>query len=252
MNLKQRYKFVLYKFTDSHLCWQYAHNAETTSCELWLPFLSGDVSFCCCWVTQSCLISRPPWTAAHQAPLSFTISRSLLQLMSVELVMLSNHLILCRPFPFCLQSFPASGSFQMSKFFTLDGQNIRVSASASVLPMYIQDWSPLGWTGWISLILVGLGEQNQFLLRKWKKQRSGKPTDGVERVVNQTMSPWIIKKHLYKEKHNVFPKKTIAHDPSSIYKGLTMPPNCHYLGHPLKSATRLYFFLFFFFANGAF
>ena len=102
MNLKQRYKFVLYKFTDSHLCWQYAHNAETTSCELWLPFLSGDVSFCCCWVTQSCLISRPPWTAAHQAPLSFTISRSLLQLMSVELVMLSNHLILCRPFAFNL------------------------------------------------------------------------------------------------------------------------------------------------------
>ena len=120
------------------------------------------------------------------------------------------------PFSSQLQSFPASGSFPMSQFFAWNGQNIGVSASASVLPMNIQDWSPLGWTGWISLILVGLGEQNQFLLRKWKKQRSGKPTDGVERVVNQTMSPWIIKKHLYKEKHNVFPKKTIAHDPSSI------------------------------------
>lgn len=68
----------------------------------------------------------------------------------------------------------------------------------------------------------------------------------MERVVNQTMSPWIIKRHLYKEKHNAFPKKAIAHDPSSIYKGPTMPPNCHYLGHHLKSATRLYFFLFFF------
>ena len=55
------------------------------------------------------------------------------------------------PFSSCLQSFPASGSFQMSQFFASGGQNIRVSASASVLPMNIQDWSPLGWTGWISL-----------------------------------------------------------------------------------------------------
>ena len=55
------------------------------------------------------------------------------------------------PFSSCLQSFPASGSFPMSWFFTSDGQSIGVSASASVLPMNIQDWSPLGWTGWISL-----------------------------------------------------------------------------------------------------
>ena len=156
MNLKQRYKFVLYKFTDSHLCWQYAHNAETTSCELWLPFLSGDLCCCCCWVTQSCLISWPPWTAAHQAPLSFMISRSLLQLMSIELVMLSNHLILCRPFPFCFQSFPPSGSFPMDQFFASGGKNIGVSVSAPVFPIIIQDWSPLGWTGWISLQSKGL------------------------------------------------------------------------------------------------
>ena len=56
------------------------------------------------------------------------------------------------PFSFCLQSFPASGSFQMSQFFALGGQSIRVSASASVLPMNIQDWFPLGWTSWISLL----------------------------------------------------------------------------------------------------
>ena len=55
------------------------------------------------------------------------------------------------PFSSCLQSFPASGSFPMSQFFTLGGQSIGVSASASVLPMTIQDWFPLGWTGWISL-----------------------------------------------------------------------------------------------------
>ena len=51
----------------------------------------------------------------------------------------------------CPQSFPASGSFQMSQLFTWDGQSTGVSASASVLPMNIQDWFPLGWTGWISL-----------------------------------------------------------------------------------------------------
>ena len=60
------------------------------------------------------------------------------------------------PFSSCLQSFPASGSFQMSQFFTSGGQNIGVSASASVLPMNIQDWFPLGWTGWISLLFKGL------------------------------------------------------------------------------------------------
>ena len=55
------------------------------------------------------------------------------------------------PFSSYLQSFPASRSFQMSQFFTSGGQRIGVSAWASVLPMKIQDWFPLGWTGWISL-----------------------------------------------------------------------------------------------------
>ena len=54
------------------------------------------------------------------------------------------------PFSSCLQSFSASGSFQMSHLFTLGGHSIGVSASTSVLPMNIQDWFPLGWTGWIS------------------------------------------------------------------------------------------------------
>ena len=68
----------------------------------------------------------------------------------------SNHLIFCRPFSTCPQSFPASGSFQMSQLFASGGQSIRVSASTSVLPMNIKDWSPLGWTGWISLLSKGL------------------------------------------------------------------------------------------------
>ena len=60
------------------------------------------------------------------------------------------------PVSSCLQSFPASESFQMSQFFTSGGQSIGVSASASVLPMNTQDWSPLGWTGWVSLQSKGL------------------------------------------------------------------------------------------------
>ena len=55
------------------------------------------------------------------------------------------------PFSSCLQSFPASGSFQIGQFFASGGQSIGVSASASFLPMNIQDWFPLGWTSWISL-----------------------------------------------------------------------------------------------------
>ena len=89
-----------------------------------------------------------PWTAACQASLSITNSQSLLKLMSIEWVMPSNHLILCRPRLLHPQSFPASGSFQMSQFFASGGQSIGVSASVSVLPMNIQDWFPLGWTGW--------------------------------------------------------------------------------------------------------
>ena len=60
------------------------------------------------------------------------------------------------PFSSCPQSLPASGSFPVSQLFTSGGQSIRISASASVLPMNIQDWFPLGWTGWISLQSKGL------------------------------------------------------------------------------------------------
>ena len=65
------------------------------------------------------------------------------------------------PFSSCPQSFPASGSFQMSQLFASVGQSIGVSASASVLPMNTQDWSPLGWTGWISLQSKGLSREHK-------------------------------------------------------------------------------------------
>ena len=82
-----------------------------------------------------------PMNCSCQASLSITNSRSSLKLMSLKLVMPSNHLILCRPFFSCPQSYPASESFQMSQFFSSGGQSIRVSTSTSVLSMNIQDWS---------------------------------------------------------------------------------------------------------------
>ena len=97
-----------------------------------------------------------PWTAACQAFLSFTSAWSLLKLMSTELVMPSNHLILCCPFSSCLPSFIASGSFLMSQFFASGGQSIGASASTSVLPMNIQGCFILGLTGLISLLSKGL------------------------------------------------------------------------------------------------
>ena len=97
-----------------------------------------------------------PWIAACQASLSITNSQSSLKLMSIESVMPSSHLILCHPFSSCPQSLPASESFPMSQLFAWGGQSTGISALASLLPKNTQDWSPLGWTGWISLQSKGL------------------------------------------------------------------------------------------------
>ena len=80
-----------------------------------------------------------PWITASQASLPITNSWSSLKVISIESVMPSSHLILVIPFSYCLQSFPASGSFPMSQLFSSGGQSIGISASASVLPMTIQD-----------------------------------------------------------------------------------------------------------------
>ena len=85
-----------------------------------------------------------PWIAAHQASLSITISWSSLRLTSIESVMLSSHLILCRPLFSCPQSLPASESFPMSQLFTWGGQSTGASALS-------QGWSPSEWTGWVFL-----------------------------------------------------------------------------------------------------
>ena len=113
----------------------------------------SSVSFSCSVVSDS----ATPWTAAHQAFLSITNSRSLLKLMTVEWwwchPTISSSVV---PVSSCAQSFPASGSFQMSQFFASSSQSIGVSASASVFPMNIDGWFPLGLTGLISLQSNGL------------------------------------------------------------------------------------------------
>ena len=105
-----------------------------------------------------CLTLCCPMYYSSQFLLFFTISWSLLKLMSIESVMLSNHLFLCHPFSSCPQSFPASGSFPLSQFFASSDQSIRASASATVLTINIQAWFPLGFTGLISMQSKGLSK----------------------------------------------------------------------------------------------
>ena len=117
-----------------------------------------------------------PWTAACQPSLSFTVSWSLLKLtfesrMSIELMMPSNHLSLCHPLLLMPSTLPwkASGSFPMSWLLSWGGQSIGASASASVLPMNIQDRFPLGLTGLIFLLSKGPSEM-VFFVHKYISQ----------------------------------------------------------------------------------
>ena len=96
-----------------------------------------------------------PWIAARQASLSITNCQSTqTHVRWVGDAIQPSHPVV--PFSSCPQSLPASGSFPMSQLFTWGGQNIGLSALASVLPMKTQDWSPSEWTGWISLQSKGL------------------------------------------------------------------------------------------------
>ena len=115
-----------------------------------------------------------PWTAARQASLSFTISWSLLKLMSIKLAMPPTMSSSVSLFSACAQSFPVSGSFPMSWLFTSGSQSI--GDSVSVLRMNIQDWFPLGLTG---LILLSKGLSRIFSSTTvWKHQFIG--TQGWE------------------------------------------------------------------------
>ena len=118
-----------------------------------------------------------PCTASPQACLFFTISRSLLKPMSVELILPSNHLILCHPLLLLPSILLSIRVFCNESVFASRGQSNRASASAPVLPMNIQGWFPLGLTGLISLDNPGL-EYNQpwshisYLLLQKNKQKS--------------------------------------------------------------------------------
>ena len=112
------------------------------------------------------------WTVGF---LSFTISQNLLKFVSIEAVMPCNHLVLLPSYPLALfssypQFFPASGSFPMSCLFTLGGQSIGASASASVLSMNIQGWFPLGLADLISLLSKGLSKVSSTTI--WRHQLS--------------------------------------------------------------------------------
>ena len=118
---------------------------------VWVTLWSSTVHAAVVQLLSCVQLFVTPWTAAHQASLSITSSRSLLKPMSIESVMPSNHLILCRPFSSCPQSFPTSGSFPVSCLLASGGQSIAALASVSVLPLNIQGWFPLGLIGLISL-----------------------------------------------------------------------------------------------------
>ena len=135
-----------------------------------LPVIISSVQFSCSVGSNS----LQPYGLQHARPPCPSPNPSLLKLIAIE----SNHPTISSsvvPFSSCLQSFPASGSFPMSQFFTLSGQRIGVSYSASVLPMNIQDWFPLGWTSWISLLSKGLSrvfsnttvQKHQFFSTLW-------------------------------------------------------------------------------------
>ena len=107
-------------------------------------------------VAQSCPTLCDPWTAACQAPLSITNSRSLLKLESIKSVMPSNHLILCHPLLLLPSIFPSIRVFSNESVLHIRWPKYW-SFSFNISPSNeYQDWSPLGWTGWISLQSKGL------------------------------------------------------------------------------------------------
>ena len=136
-----------------------------------------------------------PWITARQASLSITNSQSSLRLSSIESMMPSSHLILCCPL-FQLPPIPPSirethSSFPLSQLFTSGSQSFEASVSASVLPMNIQSWFPLGLTGWISLKSKGLS-----------RVFSNTTVQRISSVLNFLYSPTLTFIHDYWRNHN--------------------------------------------------
>ena len=133
------------------------HNVEQSSvCYTVVPYWLSILNIAMCTCLSHLLFSHSfmsnsvtPWTAARQASLSFTNSRSLLKLMSIESVIPSNHLIFCCPLLLLPSVFPSIRGFSSESVLCIRWSNIRASTSASVLPTNIQYWFPLGFTGLI-------------------------------------------------------------------------------------------------------
>ena len=132
------------------------HDSRRFSCRILTSNVILSLQFSS--VNESCHTFVTTWTAAHLASLSIT--NSWVHPNPCPLSQWCHPAISSSVVPFSLypQSFPASGSLQMIQLFTSGVQSIGVSASTSVLPKNTQDWSPLGWTGWISLQSKGLSE----------------------------------------------------------------------------------------------
>ena len=131
-----------------------------------------------------------PWIAGPQVSLSITKSRSSRRLMSIESVMPSSHLILCRPLLLLPQSLPASESFPMSQLFSWGGQSTGVSALASVLPKKSQGWSPSEGTGWISLQSKGLSRVFSNTTVQKHQSFSAQPSSQS----NSNIHTWLLEK----------------------------------------------------------
>ena len=128
---------------------------------IWISGLEVCTEMCCCFsVAKSCPTLCNPWTATHPASLSFTVSHSLLKFMLSLWChqTVSSSALFC----FCLQSFPVLGYFPVSWLFISGSRSIRVLDSASVLPVNIQGWFPLGLTGLISLLSRESSPASQF------------------------------------------------------------------------------------------
>ena len=113
-----------------------------------------------CSVTQSCPSVSTPWTAARQTSLSFTVSWNLLKLMSIELVMPANHLILCPlPSPPALSLHQHQGLFEWAGSSDQVAKILELLLQRQVLPVNIQGWFPFGLTGLVSLLSKGLSSR---------------------------------------------------------------------------------------------
>ena len=158
--------YVLTVVVGTQICITHTQINACKTSEIWtssvhcltvlLSYCSYTRCCCCCQSLSRVQLFVTPQTAACQASLSITNSWSCTNSCPLSRwchPTISSSVI---PVSSCLQSSPASGSFPVSQFCTSRGQNNGASALASVLPMNIQDWSPLGWTGWISLQSKGL------------------------------------------------------------------------------------------------